>query len=82
MLLGSNEIRTSTWLFPDCPPGAYRFGPGSLRDNCTTLHFWSLHSGGANFALADGSVRFITYDAHAIVTQMATRDGGEIVSIP
>jgi prepilin-type N-terminal cleavage/methylation domain-containing protein len=82
MLLGSNEILQSTRLFQDCPAGAYRFGPGTLRDNCTTLHFWSMHPGGAHFALTDGSVRFITYDAADIVTQMATRAGGEIVTLP
>jgi prepilin-type processing-associated H-X9-DG protein len=45
-------------------------------------HFWSLHSGGANFAFADGSVRFLRYEAAAIMPALATRAGGEVVVLP
>ncbi len=43
----------------------------------------SYHPGGANLALADGSVRFIpeTVDANAW-TAIGTRDGGEAVELP
>jgi prepilin-type processing-associated H-X9-DG protein len=49
---------------------------------CATLHYWSPHPGGANFAFADGSVRFITYGAAEILPKLATRAGGEAVSLP
>ena len=45
-------------------------------------HFWSLHGAGANFLLADGSVRFITNQQAGILPLLATRAGGEIVSLP
>jgi prepilin-type processing-associated H-X9-DG protein len=43
----------------------------------------SYHPGGANFALADGSVRFApeTIDAN-VWTAVGTRDGGESVELP
>ena len=46
------------------------------------FHFWSPHSGGANFALADGSVRFLAYSADPVLPALATRAGGESVAIP
>jgi prepilin-type processing-associated H-X9-DG protein len=56
------------------------FSPGNLSQRCDTNHWWSLHSGGGNFALADGSVRFFQYSAGAvIIPQMSTRAGGEVV---
>ncbi|QEH38334.1 putative major pilin subunit [Aquisphaera giovannonii] len=43
--------------------------------------YWSLHPGGVNFLLADGSVRFIKSSIHPTVYRaMATRAGGEVVS--
>jgi hypothetical protein len=48
---------------------------------CDTFHYWSPHTGGANFALADVSVRFLRYAA-AILPALATRAGGETVTVP
>jgi prepilin-type processing-associated H-X9-DG protein len=44
-------------------------------------HFWSYHPGGANWLLADGSVRFFTYSQSNIITAMASRNGGEVFNI-
>jgi prepilin-type processing-associated H-X9-DG protein len=53
-----------------------------LTDQCDLFHFWSLHPGGANFAFADGSVRFLTYAADDVLPALATRAGGEAVTVP
>ena len=45
-------------------------------------HFWSVHPGGAHFAFADGSVRFLKYSADPILPALATRAGGESVAVP
>ena len=43
--------------------------------------FWSRHPGGANFAFADGSVRFLKEKRPLSIFQaMATRAGGEVLS--
>lgn len=62
-----------------CIDGSFRFGPGSVENPCDRYHFWSLHLGGANWALADGSARFLTNSAWRVVNDMATRSGGEAV---
>jgi len=88
IVLGVNE-RQGT---PSAAPDFFRKGavidPGSLH----RYHFWSLHPGGANWALADGSVRFISYNAagpenanpalNSVITRMATRAGGEAFDSP
>ncbi len=71
-----------TFRAPTCPHGPYHFGPGSPDDPCDTFHFWSLHPRGAHFAFADGSVRFLRYDADPILPALATRAGGEAVALP
>ncbi len=81
MVLGVREINDAIDLTA-CPVGPYSFGPGSLRNECDVLHFWSLHPGGANFLFCDGSVHFLTYDAVDIMPALATRAGGEAVSLP
>jgi prepilin-type N-terminal cleavage/methylation domain-containing protein/prepilin-type processing-associated H-X9-DG protein len=71
-----------TYRAPTCPHGPYSFRPGSPDDMCSTFHFWSPHPGGAHFAFADGSVRFLKYSADPILPALATRAGGEAVSPP
>ena len=65
-----------------CPDGPYAFGPGSIDNACDQFHFWSLHAGGSNFLLCDGSVHFYGYAAAPVLTAMATRAGGESVEVP
>jgi len=64
------------------------FRPGQQNDpnDIHRYHFWSLHPGGANWAFADGSVRFMGYSVSGrqvatsqnVLEQLATRAGGEV----
>ena len=63
-----------------CPPVSL-FEAGVYDSPCHQNHFWSLHSGGANFALADGSVRFLRYSAVGILPALTTKAGGETVNV-
>jgi prepilin-type N-terminal cleavage/methylation domain-containing protein/prepilin-type processing-associated H-X9-DG protein len=65
-----------------CAPPFY-FQDGNINNNCDANHMWSLHSGGANFALCDGSVKFIQYAAGTtVIPPMSTRARGEIFNAP
>ena len=64
-------------------PLAYKLSPGNLFNQCDQFHYWSLHTGGANFCLGDGSVHFLSYDTSPIVQRaMATRAGNEVFDAP
>jgi prepilin-type N-terminal cleavage/methylation domain-containing protein/prepilin-type processing-associated H-X9-DG protein len=66
-----------------CGPGNYPFMPADgFDDPCGMFHFWSPHPGGANFALCDGSVRFLAYTANPVMPALASRAGGEAVGVP
>ncbi len=81
---------------PTADPDFFR--PGVVQDpaDAHRYHFWSLHPGGSNWAIADGSVRFISYSSGGpqavgttttparptVVEAMATRSGGEVFELP
>jgi prepilin-type N-terminal cleavage/methylation domain-containing protein/prepilin-type processing-associated H-X9-DG protein len=62
--------------------------PGDIIDPCHQMHFWSFHSGGANFVRADGSVVFLNYSIDPgigdkdLFVALCTRNGGESVTFP
>ena len=61
-----------------CGPGRYFFrAAGGFADPCGVFHFWSPHLGGANFAFADGSVRYLSYDGRDLLPALASRAGGD-----
>lgn len=65
----------------DCR-GPFQFGPGRVDNPCDFYHFWSRHPGGANFVFADGSVRYLSYSTVSVMKDLATRSGGEVVTVP
>lgn len=79
-------------LVPTATPDYFRMGTYVDPSDKHRYHFWSLHPGGANWALADGSVRFIHYSAGGpqaaanqqptVIEAMSSRNGGETFSMP
>jgi prepilin-type N-terminal cleavage/methylation domain-containing protein/prepilin-type processing-associated H-X9-DG protein len=64
----------------NCTVAKLGLQPGTITDTCDQAHFWSLHSNGANFLLADGSVRFVKYSLDPTTfAALCTRDRGEVV---
>jgi prepilin-type N-terminal cleavage/methylation domain-containing protein len=81
MLLGVAEVNDGAVHAETCPPGPYTMQPGDLQEQCDLFHFWSLHSGGAHFVHADGSVHFHSYDiSPTLLNAMATIAGREVVA--
>jgi prepilin-type N-terminal cleavage/methylation domain-containing protein/prepilin-type processing-associated H-X9-DG protein len=64
-------------------PGVFR-APNLQTNPCggDTEHFWSFHTNGANFAMADGSVRFLPYSAQPVTIPMGSIAGGEVFNAP
>jgi len=81
-LLGVREFRSSGQFTSPCANSISSFMPGRLDNICDVFHFWSLHPGGANFAMCDGSVHFLSYSADKILPALATRAGNEAVELP
>ncbi|QJW98140.1 DUF1559 domain-containing protein [Frigoriglobus tundricola] len=52
---------------------------GGVSNPCNANHFYSLHTGGANWTLGDGSVRFVSYSASSIIVSMSSISGGEVI---
>jgi prepilin-type processing-associated H-X9-DG protein len=74
-LLGAREVGyAAAW---GCPASKVNFQPDRTDDWCAQVHYWSLHPGGANFLLADGTVKFLTYGVDPLLPALTTRAGGE-----
>ena len=81
-----------SWPFANTANGTCGIGPNAKRTNGTEFgasdwpnvySFRSLHPGGLQFALADGSVTFVKESIDlATYRAMATIKGGEVASLP
>lgn len=82
VLLGVRELnQNANFLWP-CAPGPYHFQAGKVGTQCDVLHFWSTHFAGAHFLFADGSVHFLGFGADSVLPALATRNGGESITVP
>lgn len=79
---GVREVNRRGAAYLGCPAGPYRFEASAEKDPCGVFRYWSRHGGGTYFALADGSVRFLSYSADGVLPALATRAGGEVASVP
>jgi len=69
---GSGNCIPSDWLDPKCANAVRNLGQFGFRSN---------HPGGANFAMADGSVKFIKSTINDVsYMAIGTRAGGEVIS--
>lgn len=71
------DIRVAGWLYD----GTGGEGSGPCVMNCTNDNeIYSFHSGGANCAFADGSVRFISQSTpNWVIAAFTTKAGGELI---
>ena len=88
-------ITGSSWADPDRamgpnssrPDGLGKAGTPALvgsggrpMNGCNDAEFYSFHSGGAHFLLADGSTRFISENIDMrTMAALITRQGGEVI---
>ena len=56
-------------------------GPGDPNIGCDAAHYWSFHTGGAQFLMGDGSCRMINNSAANILPALSTRAGGEVFTL-
>lgn len=77
VVMGSRDTNYANSL--GCSTTLVGFQPGKANVSCDQVHFWSFHSGGGNFLLGDGTVRFVTYTANNVLPQLCTRNGGETI---
>jgi prepilin-type N-terminal cleavage/methylation domain-containing protein/prepilin-type processing-associated H-X9-DG protein len=93
VVIGVREINSGQNGYPEldrCPRGPYQFRPpnqirdttGRINAECDLFHYWSRHTGGANFLLADGSVHFFSYGADQVMEALGTYQGGEAFELP
>src|SRR5205807_6027307 len=82
MILGVCEVNVQLVTKGSCAPGTYGYAPGRFDNQCDLFHFWSPHTGGANFVMADGSVHFLAYSAAPLMPALASRAGGETEQLP
>jgi prepilin-type processing-associated H-X9-DG protein len=77
VLLGAREYNYASSL--GCPSSKVGLQPGNPDNPCDQVHFWSMHTGGANFLMADGRVRFVVYAGNGVLPAMCTWNGGEAI---
>ena len=88
-IFGRNTEIGHNWVHSVCQyrlsncPINYREPGGVVGSRWIDLGFYSHHPGGANFAMADGAVQFISDDvALGILRALGTLAGGETVPNP
>jgi prepilin-type N-terminal cleavage/methylation domain-containing protein/prepilin-type processing-associated H-X9-DG protein len=81
-LLGARERNIGSRGNSICGGGPFSFRQGHPEFQCSSLHFWSHHPGGAQFVFADGSLKFLPHEASAVLPKLASRSGGEVFEMP
>jgi len=84
-VLGSNDTQLAAAMGDLTTNVGFRTprAPAGDTTEIDGAHFWSFHTGGANFLYCDGSVRFLPYSTQSnVFAAMCTRNGGEVFPPP
>jgi prepilin-type processing-associated H-X9-DG protein len=79
-----NDITGKPCNVASPPWGKVGFQLGDINNYCDQTHFWSLHTGGANWLFGDGRVCFLTYaidtptQLTSTFTALCTRNAGDV----
>jgi prepilin-type processing-associated H-X9-DG protein len=86
-VIPSNDLAVANYFISNysCTSGAtaaQKIGlqPGNPNVGCDAAHYWSFHTGGAQFLMGDGSARMITDSNNSIIAALSTRAGGEVAT--
>jgi prepilin-type N-terminal cleavage/methylation domain-containing protein len=81
--IGYNWVHSvCSYRLANCPPN-YRDAAGKFQNQWLDLGFYSYHTGGVQFAMADASVHFVSESiALGVYRALATRVGGEVAALP
>jgi prepilin-type N-terminal cleavage/methylation domain-containing protein/prepilin-type processing-associated H-X9-DG protein len=80
VVMGARAVQYASAL--GCSQSYAHFQQGNVNNTCDQVHWWSMHTGGANFAMCDGSARWVTYSADNVLPAMSSRGGGEVATWP
>ncbi|HEY2787449.1 MAG TPA: DUF1559 domain-containing protein [Fimbriiglobus sp.] len=80
-LNSSNAIGTVTPCYTSVAANLVGLQPGQPKYFCDGAHYWSFHTGGAQFLNCDGSARFVSYSNNNILPALSTRSGGEVFTL-
>jgi prepilin-type N-terminal cleavage/methylation domain-containing protein/prepilin-type processing-associated H-X9-DG protein len=85
----ANNLPGFDYLFGGCQqinwvmPPSLTADPGFIYEDIRFCVFGSFHTNGANFCMADGSVRFLSNTVPLVtLQQLSTIAGGEVVTLP
>jgi len=77
----STVVVSANYAGASCGAGPFLYGkgPNNVTNACSFNYVWSNHTAGACFAMADGSVHFVTYNVStATMNSLSTYAGGDI----
>jgi prepilin-type N-terminal cleavage/methylation domain-containing protein len=80
-LNNSNAVGTQPTCYTSVPAALIGLQPGQPKYFCDSAHYWSFHTGGAQFLNCDGSARFVSYSTNSVLPALSTRNGGEVFTI-
>jgi len=80
VVLGSRDTACAAYF--GGPPTNVGLRPGNVLNRADASHWWSNHPNGGIFLMADGSTKYLKYEADSILPALQTRAGNESVTVP